>query len=94
MCKDVAEFTKGVVNTRNFYTHYSSQQRIFDSRELHWAIRKLSIILRVLLLRSVGMSEEHILDILQRNMQIANERRTWLEVSETGTAEGTLQSDD
>lgn len=94
LCKDVSEFTKGLVNTRNFFTHYSTQKNILDGRELHWATRKLSVLLRVLLLRSVGMSEELILSVLERNMQIVNERRTWLEVSEIGTAEGTIRSED
>lgn len=94
LCRDVKDFTKGVVNTRNFYTHYSSQKCILDKRELHWATIKLSLLLRVLLLHAAGMNEDLIQSILERNMKVVNERRSWQEVSEVGTAEGTIGSEE
>jgi hypothetical protein len=94
LCKDVKDFTKGVVNTRNFYTHYSSQKCILDKRELHWATIKLSLLLRVLLLHAAGMNEDLMQSILERNMKVVKDRRSWLEVSEVGTAEGTIESEE
>jgi hypothetical protein len=93
LCKDVKKFTKGIVNTRNFYTHYSHQKCILDGKEIHWATRKLIVLLRVLLLRSTGLAEDILLRVLQRNMKVSNDRRAWLNVSEIGTAEGTIRSE-
>jgi hypothetical protein len=94
LCNDVEKFTKGIVDTRNFYTHYSNQKVILDHRELHWATRKLSVLLRVLSLRSAGMDEDLIMHVLERNPEIVNERRTWQRISENGTGEGIIRSDD
>jgi len=55
-CVDNTTFTKGIVDTRNYYTHYSTKSRRLQKIELHWAIRKLSLMLRILLLLKAGVA--------------------------------------
>jgi hypothetical protein len=82
-CVNPDEFAKGVVDSRNFYTHYSSDpNKALSHIALHWATIKLQTMMKVLLLKRLGIPELEIQDIVNSNYQLAQERRAWKEVPE------------
>jgi ApeA N-terminal domain 1 len=87
-CVDRTRFIAGVVNTRNHYTHYSTDEgkKIPQDVELHWAIEKLRLMLRILLLVRAGVPEQEIQVSFRSNTRLAQERRVWQDVSEEGSA--------
>ena len=89
-CVDKAKFVKGIVDTRNHLTHYSTKKGklVLQGLELHWASRKLVLMLRVLLLVGAGIPEATIQRLVQRQIRLSGERRVWSELSEEGTAYG------
>ncbi len=86
-CVDQIEFIKGIVNTRNHYTHYSSKdkQKFLQGSELHWAIRKLSSMLRILLLLKAGIPEVDLESKLRSHHRSSRERAVWRNVTEEGS---------
>ena len=82
-CVNPEDFAKGVVDTRNFFTHYSSDpDKALNSIALHWATIKLQTMMKVLLLKRLGIPEPEVQDIVKSNYQLAQERRAWKEVPE------------
>lgn len=86
-CVDPETFVNAIVETRNHLTHYSCEPGglILQDLELHWAIRKLSVMLRVLLLLNAGIPEDVLRNAFQLNVRWMEERRVWSNVSESGT---------
>lgn len=84
---DREQFIKGVVNTRNHYTHYSTKsgQNILQGVELHWAIQKLSLMIRILLMIQVGIKEDDVKTMIKSHVRLSQERSEWSKVSEEGS---------
>lgn len=64
ICNSPDDFATGVVATRNFFTHYSDDKRgkALDHQDLFWACEKLSWLLRINLLKWIGLDESEIAD--------------------------------
>lgn len=84
-CVDHKKFVKGIVDTRNFFTHYSSgKKKILRQAELHWATEKLKNMLTVLLLHYYGLPESEIQKLLGKDHNWNQKRKYWKTVSEEG----------
>lgn len=82
-CVDVPSFAKGIVDTRNFYTHYSSDpKKALDDLPLHWATIKLQTMMKILLLKRIGIPEAEVRTIVESNQELGQNRRAWREVPE------------
>lgn len=82
-CVNPNDFAKGVVDTRNFLTHYSSDpEKALSGIALHWATIKLQTMMKVLLLKRLGIPEPEVHDIVKSNYQLAQDRQAWKEVPE------------
>lgn len=88
-CVNPTDFVRGVVETRNYLTHYSGRsESVLRGMQLHWATVKLQTMMRVLLLKRLGIPESGLLSLLKKNHGLSNERRTWQEVPELGSSSG------
>ncbi|HET6574122.1 MAG TPA: HEPN domain-containing protein [Fimbriiglobus sp.] len=86
-CTDREVFIKGVVDTRNHYTHYSTGQdrKILQGADLHWAIQKLSLMLRVVLLVKAGVPEDTLRSAIRSHHRLRQERHVWQTMNEGGS---------
>jgi hypothetical protein len=85
-CNDPREYIRGIVNTRNFFTHYTSRyDRILQGIEIHWATLKLTTMLRVLILKRLGLPEPQLLEMFRVCPQATHERQSWKDLSELGS---------
>jgi len=59
VCCNKENFIAGVVSTRNYLTHYTDDLRLeaLTDADLFWACEKLTTLLRILLLKSLGIDE-------------------------------------
>ncbi|MFM5914282.1 MAG: HEPN domain-containing protein [Chakrabartia godavariana] len=74
------DFINAVVNTRNYETHHGRRPKgLLTGAEMHWAIRRLVLLLTVLFLRRLGLSSAAIDPIIQQNREF---HRLW---TTTGT---------
>ena len=89
-CTNKELFIKGVVETRNHYTHYSTDQgrKILQGAELHWAIQKLSLMLRVVLLVKAGVPEDTLRSAIRSHHRLRQERDVWQTMNEDGSVFG------
>jgi hypothetical protein len=92
-CVDKTTFIKGIVDTRNYNTHYSAKSRLLQGIELHWASRKLSLMLRVLLLLKAGIAEVDIQAMIRPHPRLSQERGVWRNVSEEGSPLAVVEVD-
>jgi hypothetical protein len=94
-CNDRASFINAIVNTRNHFTHYSTKQgrKILQGVDLHWAIQKLSLMLRLLLLSKSGVPESVLQEAIRSNWHLSRERNAWKSMSEDGSEYGGMESD-
>ncbi|MEX0937332.1 MAG: HEPN domain-containing protein [Pirellulales bacterium] len=60
VCKNPREFSRGIADTRNYYTHFTDELRLkaLPPVPMYWAAEKLSFLLRIVLLRYLGVPEE------------------------------------
>lgn len=67
VCQSPKDFVAGVVDTRNYFTHYTDELRskALDHLDLYWACEKLSLLLRICLLKWMGLDEEVIAKTLK-----------------------------
>jgi hypothetical protein len=86
-CTDREVFIKGVVDTRNHYTHYSTGQgrKLLQEADLHWAIQKLSLMLRVVILVKAGVPEETLRSAIRSHHRLRQERHAWQTMNEGGS---------
>ena len=84
---DVERFISGIVKSRNHYTHYSTKigRKVLQGRELHWATRKLALMIRTVILTKMGVSECELRDAFGGNVRLVQERRAWSSIDEEGT---------
>ena len=92
---DKERFIAGVVRTRNYYTHYAakSREKILNGMELHWAIQKLSLMIRIVLLVRAGVPETKLQKAIRSNERLAQERSAWRNATEDGTAHSDAESE-
>jgi hypothetical protein len=85
-CVNPDEFIRGIVDTRNFFTHYSSRyKRVLKGIELHWATLKVTTMLKILLLKRMGIPDSDLRTIFKKNYLLHRERQAWQGVSELGS---------
>ena len=85
-CVKPKDFVRGVVETRNHLTHYSGRSdSILKGMELHWATIKLQTMMKVLLLKRLGIPESEVHSLLKKNHDLSTERRAWRDVPELGS---------
>lgn len=84
-CTDRDKFIAGVVGTRNYFTHYSPTKKLLQGVELHWAIHKLSLMIRILLLLKSGISQDVLEACVRQHIKLRGQRDVWLELCEDGS---------
>jgi hypothetical protein len=86
-CVERELFIKGIVDTRNHFTHYSTKEgrTILQGVELHWAIQKMSLMLHLLLLLKTSVPENVLQSAIQSHTRLSQERRVWQKKSEEGS---------
>jgi len=74
-------FVTGIVDTRNHFTHYSTEpwRKIMQQRDLHWAIQKLLILLKI------GVPEATVWTAIESHVRLSRERRVWQKLDEEGS---------
>lgn len=60
-------FIKQIVNSRNYYTHYTPKKYALKGIQLYWATEKLEIFFLCILYKEVGLSKKLIDQILEDN---------------------------
>lgn len=60
VCSSPSAFVSGVADTRNYLTHYTEELKgqALHGAELHWACERMLMLLRFLLLKEIGISED------------------------------------
>jgi len=81
VCKDVDNFVAGIIATRNYLTHYTTElrQEALSGADMHWATEKMLILLRILYFRFLGVPEATTVIRMQNhhrfNMRIFNAKK-------------------
>jgi hypothetical protein len=59
VCKDPTAFSRGIADTRNYYTHFTDDLRpkALPSVAMYWASEKLSFLMRIVLFKYLGIDE-------------------------------------
>jgi hypothetical protein len=84
-CKDAKAFVGGVVDTRNYLTHYSMDSgRVLQGMDLHWATVKLQTMFSLILLKWIGLPETLIRERAQADYALGREREQWATARESG----------
>lgn len=67
VCNDPKEFAMGIADTRNYFTHYTDELRkvTLQGDDLFWASEKLLLLLRIVLLKHLGIDEKLIVERLK-----------------------------
>ena len=84
-CIDKTKFIAGIVDTRNYYTHYSAKKNLLQGVDLHWAIRKASSMLRILLLIKAGVPESDLRRLVHSHGRLSQKRAVWSRITEEGS---------
>ncbi|MBI3866043.1 MAG: hypothetical protein HY290_29550 [Planctomycetia bacterium] len=60
VCQDPAKFARGIVDTRNYYTHFTDELRpkALTGATAFWATVRLLILARILLLKHLGIADD------------------------------------
>ncbi len=60
VCQSKSAFVSGIVDTRNYLTHYTDELRAkaLTGGDLFWACEKLALLLRLVLLKEFGIAED------------------------------------
>lgn len=85
-CVNPKDFASGVVGTRNHLTHYSGRSKsVLKGVQLHWATIKLQTMMKVLLLKRLGIPESDVVSLLKKNHGLSRDRLAWRKVAELGS---------
>ena len=59
VCRDAAKFSRGIADTRNYYTHFTDELRpkALPPVATYWASEKLSFLMRMVLFKYLGIDE-------------------------------------
>jgi len=71
---DPKKFIGEIVDTRNFFTHYTGELKgsaLLEARELYEATHRLRLFLIVLLLKELGLEEPAVFRIILKNQRLA-----------------------
>ena len=73
ICVSPSKFVAGLVATRNYLTHYTDELRAEALRgsDLHWASEKIALLMRVVLLRYLGLPEEVVRERVNQHPRLA-----------------------
>jgi hypothetical protein len=74
ICLSSETFVAGVVNTRNYLTHFTEKLRkkaFQDGEQILWANARMTMLLRILLLKYVGLDEALIRQRISKNWRLA-----------------------
>ncbi|HVA47687.1 MAG TPA: HEPN domain-containing protein [Pirellulales bacterium] len=73
VCASASDFTSGIVDTRHYFTHLTDELRpkALSGIPLAWACDKLQMLLRLLLLRWVGVDEQLIVARVTHHPRLA-----------------------
>lgn len=79
ICHSHAEFVSGIVDTRNYLTHYSDELRSSALRgaDLHWASEQLTMLTRILLLRELGIDIARIVEHVRGHSRLMQYRQIY-----------------
>ncbi len=84
-CIDPENFWSGVVQTRNYLTHYPKRyKRALQGMDLHWATTKLRTAFELMLLRWSGLPDKLICEHGQKNLAWSRQRQQWQAANERG----------
>lgn len=77
VCVDVGKFSRGIADTRNYYTHFTDELRpkALPAVPMYWASEKLSFLMRIELLRYLGIAEDTIVKQLNGHHRIGQRIR-------------------
>jgi hypothetical protein len=69
-------YLRKLVETRNYYTHFSKglEDKALDSISMHWASRRVVLLLTFLFLQRIGISAKSIVPLLERHREFS---RLW-----------------
>lgn len=84
-CLDKNKFIQGIVTSRNYWTHYSKKKRVLQDVDLHWTIRKLSLMLRIILLLKAGVSEDVLQRLVNCHHRLRRDKAVWSTITEEGS---------
>lgn len=87
-CIDKTNFIQGVVNARNYFTHYSPKKTLLQDVELYWATKKVSLMLRILLLLKAGVPEDDLQRLVRCHHPLSGDRTVWSTITEEGSPFG------
>ena len=70
--EDYKSFIGKIVDTRNYFTHYDDELKsaALSNSELYYACQRLKIFIIILLLKNIGLNEDIIQSVVQRNSKI------------------------
>jgi hypothetical protein len=79
VCKNPAEFARGIADTRNYYTHFTDELRpkALTGEAGIRAGEKLLLLLRILLLKHVGLNEELIVERMSEHHRLLQTIALW-----------------
>lgn len=66
-----SKYLRKLVDTRNYYTHFSAElrSRTFDGEGMHWATRRIVLLLTLLFLQRLGLTADDIKPLLHRHRE-------------------------
>ena len=84
VCNSTNSFINGIVDTRNYHSHYTDdlREKALNGVELFWACEKLEMMFRILLLKNMGVEEELIRKRISNHFRLGQQRFLWKEISE------------
>ncbi|HEV2969851.1 MAG TPA: HEPN domain-containing protein [Pirellulales bacterium] len=79
VCKRLVDFADGVVATRNYLTHYSDDPdtKPLEPKDCFWACHKLLMLMRILLLKYIGVDEANIVVRLKNHPWLSQQIALW-----------------
>ena len=84
ICKSTKNFINGIVETRNYHSHYSNdlREKALQGTELAWACSKLQMMFRILLLKNIGIDEKCIRNGISNHYLLGLQHFHWKDVAE------------
>lgn len=84
VCNSVSDFINGTVDTRNCLVHSSEElsKLALTHGDMYWAIEKLLMLARILMLRHVGLKEAEIAQAIDRHPGISQYKGLWMQHKE------------
>ncbi len=72
VCRNPTAFTRGVSDTRNYYTHFTDELRpkALSPVAMYWASEKLLLLMRIVLLKHLGIDESVIVTRIKNHRRL------------------------